>query len=82
MSVNPPGDRQRNLTVAQVRDRAGMDFVEVMFLESARIFHVSRRHEHFDQLLSRLLESEARKRALRITLVVPHGGDIEDAQEI
>jgi hypothetical protein len=82
MSVDPPGDRQRDLIVAHVRERPGMDFVEVMFLESARTFRLSRSHEHFDRLLSTLQASEAAGRSVRVTLTTPHGGDIDDAHSL
>jgi len=80
MSVDRPSDRQRDLTVARVRERPGLDFVEVMFLESARIFHLSRTHDRFDQLLSKLQEPEGRP--LRVTVTTPHGADIEDVQKL
>jgi len=70
------------MTVAAVRDRPGTDFVEVMFLESARIFHLFRSHERFDQLLSRLRESEVAGRSLRVTLTTAHAGDIDDVKSL
>jgi hypothetical protein len=82
MSVGPPSDRQRDLTVARVRERQGMDFAEVMFLESPRIFRLSRSHEHFDRLLSTLQASEVAGRPVRVTLTIPHGGDIDDVQSV
>lgn len=57
-----------------------MDFVEVMFLESARPFRLSRSHEHFERVLSALKASEAAGRAVRVTLTAPHGGDIDDVK--
>jgi hypothetical protein len=80
MSVGPARDRQRELTVAHVRDRPDMDFVEVMFLQSARIFHLSRSHERFQQLLSRLQQAETSGRAANVTFTAPNGGDIEDVE--
>jgi len=82
MSVSPSKDRQRDLTVAHVRDRPGLGYVEVMFLESARPFRLSRSREHFDRFLSMLQASGVSGRPLRITVSIPHGGDIEDVQTI
>ena len=82
MSLGPPSDRQRDLTVAHVRERPGLDVVEVMFLESARPFRLSRSHEHFDRLLSALQASEAEARSVRVTLTSPNGGDIDEVQSL
>jgi hypothetical protein len=53
-----------------------------MFLESARIFHLVRSHERFDQLLSKLRKSEASRRSLRVTLTTAYAGDIDDVQSL
>jgi plasmid replication initiation protein len=82
MSVDVPSDRQRDLTVAHVRERMETDFVDVMFLESARFFRLSRSHRHFDRLLAVLKTSEAAGRTVRVTLTVRHGDDIEDVQTL
>ena len=82
MPVNPSGAQQRDLTVAHVRERPGMDFAEVMFLESARIFHLSRSHRRFDELLSKLREAHGTKRALRVKFTKAHGGDIDDVEDV
>jgi hypothetical protein len=82
MSVGPPSDRQRDLTVAHVRERPDLGVVEVMFLESARTFRLSRSHEQFDRVLSTLQASEAVGRSVRVTLTIPHGGDIDDVQNL
>jgi hypothetical protein len=82
MSVDPPSGRQRDLAVARIRDRPADDFAEVMFLESARIFRLSRSHERFDELLATLRDAEAGERRVRITLTVAHGGDISDVQKL
>ena len=78
MPVDGPDDRRRDLTPAHVRERA--DVVEVMFAESPRIFRLFRSHADFDRLSSALRASLAAGRAVRVTLTVPHGGDIADVQ--
>lgn len=82
MPVGPPSDRQSDLTVAHVREPSGKDFVEVMFLQSARIFRLSRLHDRFDRLLSTLREAEAAGRSVRITVSSPHGGEIDDVENV
>jgi hypothetical protein len=82
MPVGPPSERQSDLTVAHLRERAGMDFVEVMFLESARIFRLPRSHDGFEQLLSNLQTSAAAGRSVRVTFTIPHGGEIADVQNL
>jgi hypothetical protein len=44
----------RELTVAQVRGSDEDDHVEVLFLESARIYTLSRKRSDFDEVLARL----------------------------
>jgi hypothetical protein len=44
----------RELTVAHVRDSEEDDHVEVRFLESARIYTLSRERPDFDEVVARL----------------------------
>jgi hypothetical protein len=44
----------RELTVAQVRGSDDDDHVEVLFLESSRIYTLSRKRSNFDEVLARL----------------------------
>jgi hypothetical protein len=80
--LNPSSAQQRDLTVANVRDRPGTGFVEVMFLESARIFRVSRSHERFGELLSKLQKAADGRRALRVSFAAANGGEIDDVWEL
>jgi hypothetical protein len=57
-----------------------MEAVEVMFLESARFFRLSRSHDRFDRLLSALRASEAAGLSVRVTVTAPHGSDIDDVR--
>ena len=82
MPVGPSSDRQSDLTVAHVREPSGKDFVEVMFLQSARIFRLSRLHDRFDRLVSTLREAEAAGQSVRVTLTTPHGGEIDDVETL
>jgi hypothetical protein len=80
MSVDPARGARRELTVAHVRDRPDRDFVEVMFLESSRIFRLSRSHERFEQLLSRLQQAGVSGRTSRVSFTAPDGADIDDVE--
>jgi hypothetical protein len=59
-----------------------MDFVEVMFLESARIFRLPKSHHHFEQLVSMLQASATERRTVRVTFTVAHGGEIGDVKKL
>jgi hypothetical protein len=80
MSVGAEHNRHRDLTVARVRDQPALDYVEVMFLESARIYRLSKSHERFEQLLARLRHAEAGGEVSRVTLATPESGDIVDVE--
>jgi hypothetical protein len=71
---------QRALTVARVRERPEADSVDVMCLESARIFRLPRGHARFDELLSRLLRAVTAGRPVSVTLTSPHGDIIDDVE--
>jgi hypothetical protein len=66
----------RELTVARVRGSEEEDHVEVLFLESARIYLLERTRPNFDALLARLREGQR----VRITTAPPDGDVIEDVQ--
>jgi hypothetical protein len=75
-------DSERDLTVAHVRERPGVAFAEVMFLESQRTFRLSSSLEKFERLLAVLLASEVARRPVRVTLTTPHDGDIVNVQSL
>ena len=66
----------RELTVARVRGSEEEDHVEVLFLESARIYLLERTRPDFDELLGRLREGQR----VRIAVAPPDGDVIEDVQ--
>jgi hypothetical protein len=67
----------RELTVAHVRGSEEEDHVEVLFLESARIYRLERARPDFEELLGRLQEG----RHLRVAFTQPDGEVIEDVQD-
>ena len=69
----------RELTVARVRGRDEADHVEVLFLESARIYRLLRERPDFDELLDRLRLAEGGG-TLRVELASPDSDVIEDVQ--
>lgn len=66
----------QELTVARIRGSEEDDHVEVLFLESARIYVLERARPDFDELLGRLREGER----VRIAVAPPDGDVIEDVQ--
>lgn len=70
----------REMTPAHVRQTPGAEFAEVMFLESARIYRLSKQNSRYEEILKRLREAIAKKRAVRVLLDEPHGGIIEDLE--
>ena len=66
----------RELTVAAVGGSEEDDYVEVRFLESARIYRFERVRPDFDELLGRLREGQR----VRITTVPPDSDVIADMQ--
>ena len=70
----------RELTVAHIRSMEGVDHVEVLFLESARIYTLLRQQPGFDELLELLREAEHERRAVRVGLASLDSDAIEDVQ--
>jgi hypothetical protein len=73
-SAPVPGE----LTVAAVRGSEEEDHVEVLFLESARIYRLERARPDLDELLGRLREG----RRVRVVFTPPDGDVIEDVQPV
>jgi hypothetical protein len=70
----------RELTVAHIRSREGADHVEVMFLESARIYKLLMEQPGLDELLERLRKAEQAGRAVRVGLASLDSDLIKDVQ--
>jgi hypothetical protein len=58
----------RDLTVAYIRTPDRADHVDVLFLESARIFKLARGRDDFDEVLTRLRASELEGHPVRVML--------------
>jgi hypothetical protein len=70
----------RDLTVAHIREPEGADHVEVLFLQSARIYELRRSHPSFDPLLERLHAARAEQRVVTVRLASPDGDVVEDVE--
>ncbi len=68
------------MTVAHIRDRKGADYVEVLFLESARFYKLPKDTPTHAETLRLLREALAQGRVLNILLATPDGDVIEGAQ--
>lgn len=80
------GDRQtgegqpfaREMTVARVRERTGVDWADIAFLESAQVFRLSKRHPRYYALLATLREAQAARGRVRVSLASATSDVIED----
>jgi len=70
----------RALTVAHIRDREGADYTEVLFLESARIYKLSKKNPAYSAMLSRLRAAFAQRRPVEIRCAPPDGEIIEEVK--
>jgi hypothetical protein len=68
------------MTAANIRELKGAEYVEVMFLESARIYKVFQSNSKYEEILKRLREAVNKRHLVRVQLNLPHGDVIEDAE--
>jgi hypothetical protein len=73
------GQRERCLTVAQVRAHAD-DAAEVMFHESARIYRLLRTNRDYEAALRNLRAAAAARRPVRVRFLAPNGDVIESVR--
>lgn len=72
----------RVMTAARVREPSSTDYVEVVFLESARFYKLFRTNPRYKILLERLQDAIAKGRGVQVRLTSPHGDIIEDVQPL
>lgn len=70
----------RAMTVANIRDRKGPDYVEVIFLESARFYRLSTANPSFQKIMEHLRDALAKRRVLHVRLASPESDVIEDVE--
>lgn len=75
---SPRRHHHRQMTVAHIREQSEGDFLEVVFLESARFYRLSRKHRAFDSTVQRLREAMKGGRELDIALAAPDSDLIEE----
>jgi hypothetical protein len=69
------------MTVAHVRPRPGDAFVEVLFLESPRIYRLPTTHPEFHRLLGLLRRVIATRRAVKVYIASLDSDVIQDVRE-
>jgi predicted TIM-barrel fold metal-dependent hydrolase len=72
----------RDMRPAHVRQEAGTENMEVVFLESARFYKLRRENPKFEAILRELREAVAKKRRVRVLLDAPNGDVIEDVEVV
>lgn len=68
----------REMTVADIREREAAEYVQVVFLESARFYKLPREHPSFEKILVQLRDALAKRRVVKVALVAPDSDVIED----
>ena len=76
--MNQSEQRSRIMTVANIRDPEGKDHFEVMFLESARFYRVSKANVKSGVILATLRGAMATKHPVKVVLTTVNGDVIED----
>jgi hypothetical protein len=80
--MNQNQSHSQTMTVAQIRERTGEESCEVMFLESARFYRLSRSHPEFDSILATLREARESLRRVEITLPSINSEVIENVRPV
>ena len=71
----------REMTVANIREPKGADSVEVVFLESARFYKLSKENPAFDGALKRLREAVVKGHVLKVGFASLESDTIEEIKE-
>lgn len=70
----------RAMTVANIRDQTDSEYVEVMFLESARFYKLSTDNSSFQKIMERLRDALAKRHVLNVRLASPDSDVIEEVE--
>jgi hypothetical protein len=73
-------DAYREMRVAHIRERKDVEYLEVMFLESARIYKLSKENPAYSEILGLLRAALAEKRPLRVRCAATKSEMIEEVQ--
>jgi hypothetical protein len=81
MHRSGPGGAERQfwraMTVADVREQDQPDHLEVLFLESSRVYELRKGHPRFDQIVERLRVARETGRPVRVRISSPDSDVIE-----
>ncbi len=70
------------MTVAHIREPAGADHVDVVFLESARFYRLNRENPNFERALGLLRETMEKGGIVEVELASPHGELINEVRKL
>lgn len=70
----------REMRVAHVRERKGANYLEVMFLESARIYKLFEENPAYREILRHLRAAEGKNRSLKVRCASVESEVIEEVQ--
>ncbi len=68
------------MTVAHLREPQGADHMEVVFLESARFYRLSKKNPAYDEALRLLRDAMANRRAVQVAVASLESDLIEEVQ--
>ena len=68
------------MTVAHIREPEGRDYCEVVFLESARFYRLSKANAEFGEIVETLRQAMAMGRPVKVVLATVNGDMIEAVQ--
>ncbi len=74
------GPEARRMTIANIRELESADYVELVFLESARFYRLPRDSKDFAKSLNLLQEALTENRSLTVVLAAPNGDVIARVQ--
>ena len=67
----------RELTVAHIREPKGEDYLEVVFLESARFYKLLKQNPTYNEIVRLLQDAMAKRRVLKVRCASPDSDIIE-----
>ena len=70
----------RDMTVARIRYTEDLDTVEVLFLESSRIYHLLKSNDKYLGILKKLEETSYGKKSVRVCFMSIESNIIEEVR--
>jgi hypothetical protein len=71
----------RQMTVAHIREAKGIDYVEVVFLESSRFYRLLKENRAYDETLRMLRDSMAKRQVLKVRFASLESDVIEETEK-